>query len=179
MKLEEVKQILTVLKTNYPSSFKGWTTDQSYDFLNLWAEAFKDDDVATVVLAVKTIIYTDTREFYPNIAQVKQTIYNLTHQDALDEYEAFNVVLESLENAQWKAEDEFNKLPKNIQKCVGSAKTLYEWAWCDSKTVSSVIASNFYKAYRKMVETDRVDKALPLEVKNLIVQKQKELIETS
>ena len=32
MKLEEVKQILTVLKTNYPSSFKGWTTDQSYDF---------------------------------------------------------------------------------------------------------------------------------------------------
>ena len=89
------------------------------------------------------------------------------------------MVLESLENAQWKAEDEFDKLPKDIQKCVGSAKTLNEWAWCDSKTVSSVIASNFYKAYRKMVEADRVDKALPLEVKNLIAQKQKELIETS
>ena len=71
MKREETQQILQILRLNYPNSFKGLSDKDTFDFLDLWSEAFKDDDVKIVVMAVKSIIYTDTREFYPNIATVK------------------------------------------------------------------------------------------------------------
>lgn len=68
---QETQQILKVLKTNYPNSFKNMSSEESYNYLSLWHEAFKNDDVRLVIKAVKEIIYTDTREFAPNIAQVK------------------------------------------------------------------------------------------------------------
>jgi Loader and inhibitor of phage G40P. len=69
--VQETRDILTVLKTNYPNSFKNMSKEQSYSYLDLWATAFANDKKQDVINAVKEIIYTDTREFAPNIAQVK------------------------------------------------------------------------------------------------------------
>ena len=71
MTVQETRDILTVLKTNYPNSFKNMSKEQSYSYLDLWATAFANDKKQDVINAVKEIIYTDTREFAPNIAQVK------------------------------------------------------------------------------------------------------------
>lgn len=71
MTVQEMRDILTVLKTNYPNSFKNMSKEQSYSYLDLWATAFANDSKQDVINAVKEIIYTDTREFAPNIAQVK------------------------------------------------------------------------------------------------------------
>lgn len=68
---QETQQILKVLKTNYPNSFRNMSREDSYNYLSLWHEAFKNDSVETVIQAVKEIIYTDVREFAPNIAQVR------------------------------------------------------------------------------------------------------------
>ncbi|WP_050636155.1 replicative helicase loader/inhibitor [Candidatus Stoquefichus sp. SB1] len=78
---QETQQILKVLKTNYPNSFKSMSSEESYNYLSLWHEAFKNNDVILVIKAVKEIIYTDTREFAPNIAQVKSVIakYNTSN----------------------------------------------------------------------------------------------------
>ena len=71
MTVQETRDILTVLKTNYPNSFKNMSKEQSYSYLDLWATAFANDNKQDVINAVKEIIYTDPREFAPNIAQVK------------------------------------------------------------------------------------------------------------
>ena len=71
MTVQETRDILTVLKTNYPNSFKNMSKEQSYSYLDLWSTAFANDNKQDVINAVKEIIYTDTREFAPNIAQVK------------------------------------------------------------------------------------------------------------
>lgn len=71
MTVQETRDILTVLKTNYPNSFRNMSKEESYDYLDLWATAFANDNKQDVINAVKEIIYTDTREFAPNIAQVK------------------------------------------------------------------------------------------------------------
>lgn len=71
MTVQETRDILTVLKTNYPNSFKNMSKEQSYSYLDLWATAFANDNKQDVINAVREIIYTDTREFAPNIAQVK------------------------------------------------------------------------------------------------------------
>lgn len=71
MTVQETRDILTVLKTNYPNSFRNMSKEESYDYLDLWATAFANDKKQDVINAVREIIYTDTREFAPNIAQVK------------------------------------------------------------------------------------------------------------
>lgn len=78
---QETQQILKVLKTNYPNSFRSMSSEESYNYLSLWHEAFKNDDVISVIKAVKEIIYTDTREFAPNVAQVKSVMakYNTSN----------------------------------------------------------------------------------------------------
>lgn len=165
MKREETQQILQILRMNYPNSFKGLSDKDTFDFLDLWSEAFKEDDVKIVVMAVKSIIYTDTREFYPNIATVKKEMYKITHHDELNEYEAWAIVLEALKESRWDSEKEFEKLPEKIKKAVGNANNLYEWAWIEDSSLSTVVASNFYKSYRKVKEDDFKIAALPNSMK--------------
>lgn len=70
MTQNEVVELLHVLKVNYPNSFR-IDIELKKKMVLLWTEAFKNDRASDVVKAVKEIIYTDTREFAPNIAQIK------------------------------------------------------------------------------------------------------------
>ncbi len=168
MTYEETRKILTVLKTNYPQSFRGWSRDQSQDFLDLWAEAFKDDSVEIVVAAVKAIIYSDTREFAPNIGQVKDKMLKLSNHVQVDADEAWNMISKALRNGIYGSEEEFAKLPPEVQVGVGSPRQLREWAMMDSNTVQSVICSNFKRGYRGRVEAKKEFDKLPVEAKKMI-----------
>ena len=168
MKKEETKQILQILKLNYPNSFTNLSKQDSHDFLEMWHEAFKDDDVKIVALAVKSIIYTDTREFYPNIAQVKKEMYKLLNHDKLNEFDAWAIVLKALEESRWESVEEFNKLPDEIKEVVISPKQLEEWAWLEVDTLNGVVASNFYKAYRANQSERFKVYALPNSIKNIM-----------
>lgn len=175
MTKEETKQILQILRLNYPNSFKNLSNKDTFDFLDLWSEAFKDDDVRTVILAVKSIIYTDTREFYPNIAQVKKEMYRITHHDSLDEYEAWNHVIQVVRNCRFEeyAKENFERLPLEVQKAIGTYRNLYEWSDLDDLTF---VANNFYKAYKKIQNDNFKVNALPIEMKNILKIENKDRI---
>ena len=169
MKLEETRQILKILKTHYPQSFRNWDIKQSQDFLNLWAEAFKDEPVGLVATAVKSIIYSDTREFAPNIGQVKAMIHKLsTVNNSLTEQEAWNLVYKALENSGYHAEEEFKKLPPTVQKIVGSPSVLKEWCMMNIDELNSVVASNFQRSYRARAKHEEEMQALPNSVKAVL-----------
>lgn len=169
MKLEETRQILSILKTNYPQSFRNWDIKQSQDFLNLWAEAFKDEPVGLVATAVKSIIYSDTREFAPNIGQVKAMIHKIsTVNNSLTEQEAWNLVYKALENSGYHAEEEFKKLPPTVQKIVGSPSVLKEWCMMNIDELNSVVASNFQRSYRARAKHEEEMQALPNSVKAVL-----------
>lgn len=176
MTREETQQILQILRLNYPNSFKGLSDKDTFDFLDLWSEAFKDDDVKIVVMAVKSIIYTDTREFYPNIATVKKEMYKITHHDTLNEFEAWALVLKALKESKWASQEEFEKLPNEVQKAVGSADNLKEWAWIEDSSLPTVVASNFYKSYRKIQDYDFKIMALPNDIKKELRLQHKEAV---
>lgn len=170
MTYEETRKILSVLKVNYPQSFRGWDIDQSHAFLDLWAEAFKNDPVEVVVAAVKAIIYSDTREFAPNIGQVKEKMYKLSNNVQIDADQAWSMVSKALRNGIYGAEEEFAKLPPEVQAGVGNANQLREWAKMDADTVQSVIGSNFKRGYRGRIEAKKEYDKLPNETKNMIEQ---------
>lgn len=168
MTYEETRDILTVLRVNYPQSFKNWTREQGEMFLELWSEAFKDDPVEVVTAAVKAIIYGDTREFAPNIGQVKDKIMRITHPVTIDADMAWSMVYKALGNSLHNAQKEFDKLPPEVQAGVGSPNQLREWAQMDTSTLESVIASNFKRGYRGRIEEKKEFDKLPAVAKDLI-----------
>lgn len=168
MTREETSKILTVLKVNYPQSFKGWTSEQGEAFLSLWSEAFKEDKADIVTMAVKSIIYGDTREFAPNIGQVKDKIMQITNPITIDADQAWAMVFKALSDSYYHAQREFDKLPPEVQAGVGSPNQLREWSNMDISTLESVVASNFKKGYRARAVGKREFDKLPAQVKTMI-----------
>lgn len=168
MTQEEIRDILTILRINYPQSFKGWTKDQGEAFLSLWSEAFKDDKTELVTMAVKSIIYGDTRDFAPNIGQVKSKMVELNHPVTIDADKAWALVNKALRDSLYNAEQEFEKLPPEVQAGVGSANQLREWAKMETSTLESVIGSNFKKGYRGRMKEKQEFEKLPQPVKTMI-----------
>ena len=93
MTLQETQDILTVLKTNYPQSYKSMTAEESYNYLAMWQEAFKNESAQAVTEAVKKIIYSDTREFAPNIALVKQYLSEFSEKKNINLIESNNGII--------------------------------------------------------------------------------------
>ena len=46
MNREETSKVLTILKINYPQSFRSYTNEETYALLDLWAEAFKNEEAS-------------------------------------------------------------------------------------------------------------------------------------
>lgn len=160
MTRNEISEILQILQLNYPQSFKGWDKEQSSLYAQMWFEAFKDVPKDVMVQAVKSIIYGDKREFAPNIGQVNAKIYELFNQDEMSADKAWNIVRNAIRRSGWYSVEQFNNLPKDIQRIVGSPAQLEAWSQCSSEQVSTVIASNFMKSYREQQNREKSKKLL-------------------
>ena len=154
MNREETSKVLTILKINYPQSFRSYTNEETYALLDLWTEAFKNDDAAIVNRAIKSIVYSDTREFAPNIAQVKAKIYDLTHKEDLNEIEAWNMAYKAIRHNGEQARKEFNKLPEIVKKTIGDYGQLISWALADTSQLS-YIQQKFFKDFSKTRENEK------------------------
>ena len=78
MTKEEIQSVLKILRTYYPQSFKDMDGEGSNILLNLWSKAMEEEDGSLVKKAVWEIINTETREFAPNIAQVRKKMFEMT-----------------------------------------------------------------------------------------------------
>ena len=65
-------------------------------------------------------------------------------------------------------EEEFNKLPYILQRLVGSANKLREWARMNSETLETVVGSNFMRSYRARAANEREYAMLPDDVKKVM-----------
>ena len=83
----------------------------------------------------------------------------------MTEQEAWALVAKAIRNGTWGAKEEFEALPPQIQRIVGSPTQLSDWAKMDSDSVHSVVASNFQRSFRAKVKADKEYAALPSEVK--------------
>lgn len=159
---------MAILKTAYPNYYKdGSNLEQA---ANLWAELFKDDDAAVVAAAVKAFIVNDEKGFPPVIGQIKKLVHNLITSKELTELEAWELVKRALQNSNYNAKAEFEKLPSMIQRLLGSPSTLREWALMDSDTIHSVIASNFQRSYRARAKSECEFMALPQSTRDFLSQ---------
>lgn len=161
MTIQETGKILDILQVAYPR----WTPDKQ-KALVLWAQMFCDEPVEVVAAAVKAYIASDVNGYAPTIGKVKHMIYEI-RDDKLGELEAWSLVKRAISNGIYGADTEYQKLPKTVQKAVGSPEQLTEWAML-TDGLSTVVASNFMRAYRAELERDRFAGVVPKDVKKAL-----------
>lgn len=159
-KLESAK-ILTILRIAYPSFYKGVSEKDHGDTVFLWATMFKDDTYGLVSAAVKTFIASDEKGFPPHIGAIKSAIAKLTQPESLTEIEAWNIVRGKMSCYATRAD--FLSLPPVIQRAVGSASQLCQWAMTDIESMP-VIQSNFMRSYRAALAAEQQRARIPKDV---------------
>lgn len=168
MNREETKVILAVLRSAYPSFYKGMGKAELTGIVDLWAEMFRDEPSQMVAAAVKAMIATRENTFPPNIGEIKAQIEKLQNANEPSASDAWSMVATATRNGLYNAQREFDKLPPDVRAVVGTPMQLKEWAMMESDVFASVVASNFQKAYRARAERARNDRKLPSDVKALV-----------
>ena len=168
MKPSETGIIMDILTAAYPNFYKGQNNKDRLNTMKLWAEMFSGYDVALVAAAVKSLIETDEKGFPPHIGAVKAKIRLLTAREEMTEAEAWGIVSKAIRNGTYGSQEEFEKLPPNLKRIVGSPNMLREWARMDSDTVHSVVSSNFQRSYRAVSAREREIAKLPQDVLEIV-----------
>ena len=168
MTRQETGIIMDILATAYPRFYAGPDAPDPEKAVALWAEMFAEDDVAIVAAAVKALIATDDKGFPPHIGAVKAKVRQITQPSGMTPQEAWNLVAKAIRNSAYDSREEYDKLPKEIQRLVGSPNQLRDWATMDSDTVHSVVASNFQRSFAARQKADNDFKALPRDVQAMI-----------
>lgn len=158
-------KILAVLKSAYPHAFQNMTKTDGEAMLNLWMAMFTEESYEEVNAAIGALISTRTVGYTPAIGEVKEQIRKLHHHSDLDENAAWVLVSRACRNGSYHSIEEFNKLPPDVQRTVGSPEQLKQWAGMDADVVESVVASNFKKAFRVQAEMAAEISKLPPQIR--------------
>ena len=169
MTREETIKILAVLRGAYPAFYRDITKQEAESTIALWMSMFDEEQYELVGAAVKAFIAGDNKGFPPSIGQVKERIRQITQPEEMTEQEAWALVSKALRNATYGSEEEFAKLPPEVQAVVHDPGQLRQWAMSPADTVETVIASNFMRSFKVKQKVNREFTALPTSVKQLMI----------
>lgn len=170
MNREEAANVIALMQANYPDEFRTMSDSLVKARVNLWAAMFADEPFEQVKMAVAAHMATDTNRFMPPVGVIKNMVVKMSLPEEMTEQEAWGCVVNALRNSAYNSAAEFAKLPPVVQRLVGSASQLREWAMMDADTVSSVVASNFQRSYKVRAKNERETLALPSSVRGYIAQ---------
>lgn len=157
MTRDETKILIAAMEVAYPNYHP---KDRTLT-VNTWASMLEAYDYELVQLAFKKYVLTDTSGFAPSIGQIVALMQGITEGDGISEMQVWTMVYKAICNSSYHADEEYTKLPPVVQRAVGSAEQLKNWAAMDNDTVNSVIQSNVLRSYRAAKKAARDNAALP------------------
>ena len=170
MTREETIKILSVLRGAYPGFYRDITKQEAESTIALWESMFDEEPYELVGAAVKAFIAGDGKGFPPAIGQIKERIRQITQPEEMTEQEAWSFVSKALRNSIYGSEEEFAKLPPEIQAVVHDPGQLRQWARSSADDVETVIASNFMRSFRAKQKASKEYLALPTSVKYMMIE---------
>lgn len=164
MQREEVTILFRIITATYPKSYpKKQVLD---DAITVWEMMFAADDYKLVESALYTYINED-HEFPPNPGQLRAIMNRIEKPNEITEADAWNMVRAAIGDGAYHAQEQFDRLPEDVKKAVGSPNWLYYMA-TDEDVNMSVESSNFYKRYRQVVSDRKEMECMPPVVKKMI-----------
>ena len=159
MTKQETAKLVMLIKASYPHSFNQSDRDLEA-MVNAWTRILEEYDFRTMESAFLAYSKNDKKGFPPVPGQLIDLV-TTTAQPNISEGEAWESVNKALRNGLYGFEEEFEKLDPIVQKCVGSAHQIQNWALLPSSEVQTVIRSQFLKDYRVVKERAKQDSKIP------------------
>ena len=145
MDMKETRRILAAIQAIYPS----FTKDRDPNVLSqVWQQVFVNTPYPLVNQALNAFIATDVKGFPPTPGALNAFIRKVQQLNGPTEDDAWIKVYKAISRGLYNSQEEFDKLPPDIQRIVGSPRMLYEWAQMDRSEVNSVIAACFKRSWR-------------------------------
>lgn len=167
MTAEETAKILTLIQVEYPHSFEKLDERQKALKAELWEKEFQNDPVGEVYTAVRMIFESGVK-FAPNIGDIRMKMRMLHAKEGITEQQAWALVSRATKNSAYNSVKEFEKLPPEVQRTVGSPEQLKAWAIMDADTVESVVASNFMRSFKTIADRQAELELYPAALREMI-----------
>lgn len=165
MTKQEFARLIKAMQSNYDGMFKDMESRE------LWYRLLCDLDYEQASAALYEHMMTSP--YRPTIADIRK---NSAPKTELTEMEAWAMVRKAMRNGNYGSEEEFNKLPEIVQKAVGTASNIKQWAQTDSDMIETVEA-HFLKAFRTATERANHEAQLSPAVKNLLSSMNQRMLE--
>lgn len=162
MTRDEVIRIQMVIQAAYPN----YNPPDKTITADTWLVLLNDFTYEQVLAAVHAFIRTDKKGFAPSIGEVIDKLQLLFGEKEVNAVAAWTMVLKAIKNSTYHADEEYEKLPRIIQRVIGGPQRLTELATMENLN-TSVESSNFMRDYRAALEADREIQKLPPELKML------------
>lgn len=161
----ETAKLIAVIAEVYPRFMDGRNLEST---VALWQKIFANDSYREIEAAFFAFVSTDEKGFPPAPGMLRSLLVKLQRPEGeMSETEAWTLVQKATRNAIYNSDKEFAALPEDVQRCVGSAATLREWAIMDSDTLNTVVASNFMRGYKARAGHVREMQKLPPAVREV------------
>lgn len=150
MTREDTIKLIRVITSTYPN----WKPQNMTDTIDAWTWALEEYPFEAIQVAYKIYIRTDTSGFAPSVNQLITNLQKGNKIETMSDGEAWAMVKKAIQNGNYGSEEEFAKLPPIVQKAVGDANMIRQWAMSETSEVNTVIASNFRKTYNTLVDRE-------------------------
>ncbi|MCC8039188.1 MAG: hypothetical protein LIP02_13800 [Bacteroidales bacterium] len=165
MTRDETKQLLVLIQTAFPS-YKPQDKTLAVD---LWHAMLADYEYGAILAALQAFITTNTSGFAPTIGQLLDQYHRLIQKPRLETMAAWSMVSKAIRNGIYGYKEEFERLPVEVQRAVGSAEQLHYWAMSEDYN-EDVAMSNFRKSYEVVCKRQDEFERPPMSARNLIEQ---------
>lgn len=167
----ETIKILAVLKANYINTFKDMSREEGENILNLWSDLLADVSYDEASYAIKYFIANDTKGFPPTIGNIRDIINKTKNfNNGITETEAWAMIYKAICNSAYNSVEEFNKLPKSIQRAIGNPDMLKSWSQLNMDEVNTVIQSNVMRSFKVSQKQEKEYEVLPQSVKEITLR---------
>lgn len=175
MNREEAIKVLTILKANYQGFYKDISKKEAEEVISLYQIMFENCDYKLVTLAVKELI--NTFQHPPTVADIKNKMYELVNmRNDKSPTELWDKLLKAIRNGTYGYNEEFKKLPKEIQEFVREPFQLHELAGMDSNTIHSVVKGQFLKQIEIIKHRQKQESIMLPETKQLLFHENYKLL---
>lgn len=174
MTREETKKIIMVIMSVYPN----WKPNDLSFTVDAWYLMLQDESYGEMSAALASYIKGSDSAFAPSIGQLMQQLTYLKQQASgqkeLTEVEAWNMVYKAICNSNYNSDSEFDKLPDDVKRAVGSPAQLREWAQTDVDQLNVTDKNAFFRSYRVAKENAKrevkLEKDLARLAENTVLQ---------
>lgn len=161
-------QLIYITKATYPRAFERFTQADYSNMELAWSMVLGEYSYEQAAMGLRTFLASDSKGFPPSVGQIVECMRKASKrpEDEMLAAEAWEMVWKAIGDVKWdNPEEEYNKLPKKVQKIIGSAASLVEMAKMNTNDVLIGEKARFVHQYDAYTERENDYAKIPQEVR--------------